>query len=75
MRVKEAGEAASFFTWALDAPDNLGSFGQRRWVGADGDDPMTMPLLGVDDDEREEDGTGLSILHGSQYHIGIVSRG
>jgi hypothetical protein len=44
-------------------------------VGADGGIPMTMPELGVDDDEREEDDTGPSILRGSQCHIGIVSRG
>jgi hypothetical protein len=44
-------------------------------VGADGGIPMTMPELGVDDDEREEDDTGPSILRGSQCRIGIVSRG
>jgi hypothetical protein len=76
MRVKEAGEVASFFTRALDASDDPGSFfGRRRRVGADGGVPMTMPLLGIDDDEREEDDTGPSILHGSQCRVGIVSRG
>jgi hypothetical protein len=35
-------------------------------VGADGGDPMTMPLRGVDEGGREEDDTGPSILRGSQ---------
>jgi hypothetical protein len=40
--VKEAGEPTSFFTRALDAPDDLSSFfGRRRRVGTDGGDPMT----------------------------------
>jgi hypothetical protein len=72
-RVKEPG---SFFTQVLDAPDDPGSFfGRRGRVGADGGDPMTMPLPGVDEDEREEDDTGPSILCDSQCRIGIVSRG
>jgi hypothetical protein len=76
MRVKEAGEAASFFTRALEAPNDPGSFfGRRRRVGANGSVPMTMPKLNMDDDEREEDDTGPSILRGSQCCIGIVSCG
>jgi hypothetical protein len=65
----------SFFTRALDTPDDLSSFfGRRRRVDADGSDPMTMPLRGVDEDECEEDDTGSS-LRGSQFRIGIVSSG
>jgi hypothetical protein len=44
-RVKEAGVPGSFFTWALDTPDDPSSFfGWRRRVDTDGDDPMMMPL-------------------------------
>jgi hypothetical protein len=74
--VKEAGEAASFFTWALEASDDTGSFfGQRSRVGADGGVPMTMLELGVDDNDREDNDTRPSILRGIQCRIGIVSRG
>jgi hypothetical protein len=76
MRVKEPG---SFFTRALDAPDDPGSFfGWRRRVDTDGGSAMMMPLrgvLGVDKDEREDNDTGPSILRGSQCRCGIVSRG
>jgi hypothetical protein len=81
MRVKEAGVPGSFFTRALDASSPGSFFGKRRWVGTDGGDPMTMPppprgVLGVDEDDREDDDTGASILHGSQScRCGIVSRG
>jgi hypothetical protein len=78
-RVKEASVPASFSTRALDA-QGLGSFRRRRQVDADGGDPMTPPplrgVLDVDEDDREDDDTGLSILRGSQcYRRGIVSRG
>jgi hypothetical protein len=79
-RVKEAGPA-SFFTRVLDAPDEPDSFfGRRSRVlgAADGGDPMTMPpareVLGVDEDECEDDDAGSSILRGSQCRCGIVSR-
>jgi hypothetical protein len=76
MRVKEAGVSGSFFTRALDAPDDPGSFfGWRRRVDTNGGDPMTMPQRGINKDEREEEDTGPSILRGSQCCIGIVSRG
>jgi hypothetical protein len=75
MHVKEAGEAALFFTQALEAPDDPGSFfGRRSRVSADGGVPMTMPELGVDDDKRKDDDTGPSILCGNQCRLGIVSR-
>jgi hypothetical protein len=67
----------------LDASDEPASFfGRRRRVlGAaiDGGEPMTMLLacgvLGVVEEERDDDNTGASILCGFQCHCGIVSRG
>jgi hypothetical protein len=49
-------------------------------VDTDGGDPMTSPpwrgVLGIDEDDHEDDDTGPSILCGSQCcHCGIVSRG
>jgi hypothetical protein len=80
-RMKEAGVPGSFFTRALDAPSPSSFFGRRRRVGADDGDPMTTTppprgVLGVDEEDREDDDTGASVLHGSQcYRRGIVSRG
>jgi hypothetical protein len=64
--VKEAVMPASFIR-ALDAPDEPDSFGRRRLVlGADGGNPMMMPLalgvLGIDEEECEDDDIGPSIL-------------
>jgi hypothetical protein len=79
------GASRSFFTRALDAPDEPASFGRRRRVlcaavdGARGE-PMTMPqarcVLGVDEEERDDDAR-LSIPRDVQRHgtCGIVSRG
>jgi hypothetical protein len=62
---------SSFFTRLLDVPDEPASFGRRRQVlratveGACGS-PMTMPpvvrgVLGVDEEERDEEDVTLSI--------------
>jgi hypothetical protein len=80
MRVKEAGESASFFTRALHAPDDPGSFfGRRKRVlGAIGGDPMVMPLacgfLGIDEEDHEKDDAP-SILRSIQCRCGIVKCG
>jgi hypothetical protein len=37
--------------------------------------PPAREVLGVDEDEREDDDAGPSILRGSQCRCGIVSRG
>jgi hypothetical protein len=72
---------ASFFTRALDTSDEPGSFlGRRsRVLGAAGGDPMAMlparGVLGVDEEEYEDDDDGSSILHDSKFCIGIVSHG
>jgi hypothetical protein len=48
-------------------------------LGAVGSDPMTMPparrVLGVNEEECEDEDAGPSILRGSQCRIGIMSRG
>jgi hypothetical protein len=80
MRVKEADVPVSFFTRALDAPSPGSFFGRRRQVGADDGDPMTTTppprgVLNADEEDREDDDAGPSILRGNQCRCGIVSRG
>jgi hypothetical protein len=70
----------SFFTRALDTPSPGSFFGRRRRVGANDGDPMTMSppphgVLGADEEDREDDDAGPSILHNNQCRCGIVSRG
>jgi hypothetical protein len=70
----------SFFTQSLDAPSPGSFFGRRIRVGADDGDPMTIlqsprGVLGIDEQDREDDDTGASILRGSQCRCSIVSRG
>jgi hypothetical protein len=63
----------SLFTRTLGAPDEPASFFEqrRRVLGAaiDGGDPMMMPpmraVLGVDEEDRNDDDTGASILRGT----------
>jgi hypothetical protein len=78
-RVKEAGVPGSFFTRALDTPSPGSFFGRRRRVGADDGNPMTPPpphgVLGADEEDREDDDTGESILRGNQCRCGIVTHG